>query len=193
MKYPKMLAAAVIVAGCAAASEATVPVHDLDLVASGEQLYAANCAECHGDDLRGTDKGPSLLSEVYEPGHHADAAFLLALQAGVRAHHWSFGDMPAIQELSPKDVAAIVAFVREQQHIQGFEPYPPEAPPLIQPFGRIPASPAAVATLGLAAIKRIHSTESFPNLVYRAGPFTRTGPVPTSGPPLLYRLCVLRL
>ena len=96
-----------------------------DLVAAGADLYAANCAECHGTDLRGTDKGPSHLSEVYEPGHHGDGAFLLAVQRGARAHHWPFGDMPPIEGLSTDDVEAIVAFVREQQRIEGFEPYPP--------------------------------------------------------------------
>lgn len=125
MKYPTLLAAVVIFTGCTTASETTVAVPHPDLVVSGEQLYAANCAECHGADLRGTDKGPSHLSEVYEPSHHANAAFLLAVQAGVRAHHWSFGDMPAIEGLSPNDVEAIIAFVREQQRIQGYEPYPP--------------------------------------------------------------------
>ena len=125
MKTPTLLAAMVIFSGCTAASETTIPVQDPDVVVSGEQLYAAHCAECHGADLRGTDKGPSHLSEVYEPGHHADLAFLLAVQNGSRAHHWPFGDMPPIEGLSPQDVEAIVAFVREQQRIQGFEPYPP--------------------------------------------------------------------
>jgi mono/diheme cytochrome c family protein len=114
-----------VVTACTAASETTIPAQDPDLVDEGEQLYAANCAQCHGDDLRGTDRGPSHLSEVYEPGHHADGAFLYAVQVGSRAHHWSFGDMPPIEGLSPENVEAIVAFVREQQRIHGFEPYPP--------------------------------------------------------------------
>jgi mono/diheme cytochrome c family protein len=115
-----------LVAACGGGSaEAEIPTQDPDLVAAGADLYAANCAECHGTDLRGTDKGPSHLSEVYEPNHHADGAFLFAVHAGSRAHHWSFGDMPPIEGLSTEDVEAIVAFVREQQRIEGFEPYPP--------------------------------------------------------------------
>ena len=125
MKIPTLLAAMLIVSGCGAASETTIPVQDPDLVVEGEQLYAANCAECHGADLRGTDKGPSHLSEVYEPGHHADGAFLFAVQNGSRAHHWSSGDMPPIEGLSAEDVEAIIAFVREQQRTPGFESYPP--------------------------------------------------------------------
>jgi mono/diheme cytochrome c family protein len=120
-----ILAMIAVVTGCTSTSETTVPAQDPNLVAEGEVLYAANCAQCHGGDLRGTDKGPSHLSEVYEPGHHADGAFLFGVQTGSRAHHWSFGDMPPIEGLTPEDVEAIVAFVREQQRIQGFEPYPP--------------------------------------------------------------------
>jgi hypothetical protein len=33
--------------------------------------------------------------------------------------------MPPVEGLSTEDVEAIVAFVREQQRIEGFEPYPP--------------------------------------------------------------------
>ncbi len=98
---------------------------DPELVAEGAELYAANCAECHGEDLRGTDRGPSHLSRVYEPGHHADGAFLLAVFIGSRQHHWNFGPMPPVEGLSEEDVEAIIAFVRERQRIEGFEPYPP--------------------------------------------------------------------
>lgn len=52
---------------------------------------------------------------------------------------------------------------------------------------------AAVAALGLAAIRRLQATEALANLVHRPGRFTFTQPGMTSGPPLLYRLCVLRL
>ena len=61
--------------------------------ARGAEVYAANCASCHGADLRGTDKGPSHLSIVYEPGHHGDASFRSAIANGSPQHHWEFGDM----------------------------------------------------------------------------------------------------
>ncbi|MBT8213723.1 MAG: cytochrome c [Acidimicrobiia bacterium] len=92
---------------------------------AGKQLYDANCASCHGDDLRGTDKGTSHLSVVYEPSHHGDAAFSLAVKLGVRQHHWDFGDMPPVEGLSDADLAAITAYVRSVQEREGFEPYPP--------------------------------------------------------------------
>ena len=103
----------------------TVPEADGELVAEGEVLYRAACAECHGSDLRGTDKGPSHLSVVYEPGHHGDAAFALAVINGVRQHHWRFGDMAPVPGLEDADIERIVAYVRENQRIYGFEPYPP--------------------------------------------------------------------
>ena len=101
-----------------------IPAQDPELVTTGGELYAVHCAECHGSDLRGTDKGPSHLSIVYEPNHHADGAFVFAIQGGSRAHHWSFGDMPPIEGLSSADVDSIIAFVRETQRLEGFEPYP---------------------------------------------------------------------
>ena len=121
------LAAVLLFAACGDSSDSDVDVdvQDGSLVAKGEPLYQASCASCHGVDLRGTDKGPSHLSVVYEPNHHGDAAFLLAVRNGAQQHHWRFGDMEPIEGLSDEDVAAITAFVREQQQIQGFEPYPP--------------------------------------------------------------------
>lgn len=106
-------------------SEFDIPVQDPVLVAAGDVLYQASCASCHGSDLRGTDSGPSLLSVVYQPGHHADGAFVLAVLNGVRAHHWNFGDMPPVPGLSQDDLVRIIAYVRENQRIEGFEPYPP--------------------------------------------------------------------
>ena len=99
---------------------------DATATADGAALYAASCAECHGADLRGTDKGPSHLSIVYAPDHHPDDSFRGAIADGVAAHHWEFGDMAPVEGLRDDEVAAIIAFVREEQERQGFEPYPPE-------------------------------------------------------------------
>jgi mono/diheme cytochrome c family protein len=87
----------------------------------GEELYQANCASCHGTDLRGTNKGPSLLSIVYEPGHHGDDAFRSAVANGAAQHHWNFGDMQPVPGLSNSDVDAIIAYVREVQEREGLE------------------------------------------------------------------------
>lgn len=88
---------------------------------AGEVLYQNNCAQCHGVDLRGTDKGPPHLDKVYEPSHHADISFQLAVDRGVPSHHWDFGPMPPIEGLTTEDVADMVAYVREQQRAVGID------------------------------------------------------------------------
>ena len=85
----------------------------------GRGLYAANCAACHGADLKGTAKGPPFLDAISRPGHHADAAFLVAVRSGARAHHWDFGAMVPIPGFTDQQIAAIVAFVRAEQQAAG--------------------------------------------------------------------------
>ena len=87
----------------------------------GDSLFAASCASCHGESARGTTLGPPLLHIIYEPSHHSDAAFLLATQRGVAAHHWRFGDMPPLEGLGDEDVGAIVDYVRHLQRRAGIE------------------------------------------------------------------------
>ncbi len=87
----------------------------------GEDLFAANCARCHGAALTGTGNAPSLLDKVYRPDHHGDLAFYLAVSKGVKQHHWNFGDMPPVAGLTGEDVANIVAFVRLEQQKTGFK------------------------------------------------------------------------
>lgn len=117
---------AIVLAACSPAPESVdIEQQDPQLVEQGAPLYQQFCAQCHGTDLRGTDLGPSHLSIVYEPNHHGDLAFMAAVVRGSPAHHWDFGPMPPIPGLSEDDIAAITAFVRDQQRTNGFEPYPP--------------------------------------------------------------------
>ncbi len=88
-------------------------------LAKGEALFNTHCARCHGEGARGTDHGPAFLSKIYEPNHHGDAAFQLAAQRGVRAHHWNFGDMPKIEGVQPEEVGEIVRYVRWLQKEAG--------------------------------------------------------------------------
>ena len=86
----------------------------------GRKTYDANCASCHGRNAAGQDGvAPPLVHIVYEPGHHGDESFQRAVARGVRAHHWRFGDMPPVEGLSRRDVAAVVAYVRELQRANG--------------------------------------------------------------------------
>lgn len=88
-------------------------------LAAGEGLFDANCASCHGEAALGTEVGPPLVHVFYEPSHHGDAAFVLAAERGVRAHHWRFGDMASVPAVTRDDVAAITAYVRWLQRQAG--------------------------------------------------------------------------
>ena len=67
--------------GIAVSSKAGMP---------GEALFNQKCAVCHGPRATGSPQGPPLVHRYYEPGHHSDMAFVLAVRRGVRAHHWRF-------------------------------------------------------------------------------------------------------
>ena len=131
MKQPRIvfslavaaLAVVLIAAACSdpTPSDGTAGAEVTFVGLDGASLYAQGCASCHGVALEGTDSGPPFLDAVYRPGHHADAAFLLATLRGVRSHHWDFGDMPPVAGLSADQVAAIVEFVRARQAAAGIE------------------------------------------------------------------------
>jgi len=85
----------------------------------GDELFHNKCAACHGNMGTGSDKGPPLVHKIYEPGHHADLSFYRAAKGGVKHHHWQFGDMPPVNDITPEDVAHIIAYVRKQQRVAG--------------------------------------------------------------------------
>jgi len=85
----------------------------------GQKLFAKNCARCHGRGAKGTDQGPPFIHDIYKPGHHNDASFYRAVEKGVRAHHWQFGDMPPITDLPKSDLAEIINYVRHEQRKSG--------------------------------------------------------------------------
>jgi mono/diheme cytochrome c family protein len=87
----------------------------------GQELFAANCAVCHGPAADGSPAGPPLVHEIYEPSHHSDEAFQAAVANGVQPHHWDYGPMPPVGGLDRDDVADITAWVREQQRAAGIE------------------------------------------------------------------------
>jgi mono/diheme cytochrome c family protein len=113
---------AMLLAACGGGGAASDAAPD---VGRGRQLYGGACAMCHGADLRGTARGPSQLSQVYEPSHHSDEAYRNAVKNGVRAHHWKFGDMPSLPEFPDDAIRDVIAYIRSEQQKQGFEPYPP--------------------------------------------------------------------
>ena len=112
-----------VMASACGATEASplITVTGEELLVAGEDSFKRFCAACHGADLRGTEQGPSFLSIVYEPNHHADFAFASAAKHGVPAHHWTFGDMPAIPGISDDEIIAVTAYVRSVQEAEGFD------------------------------------------------------------------------
>ena len=86
----------------------------------GKLAFEAKCSACHGTNAAGRDgMGPPLVHIIYEPNHHGDESFQLAAKSGVRAHHWSFGNMPAVEGITRGDVTMIVAYIRELQRANG--------------------------------------------------------------------------
>lgn len=85
----------------------------------GQRLFETHCLTCHGAGGRGTDRGPPLVHRIYEPAHHSDLAFYLAVSRGVVAHHWNFGDMPPVAGVGPEETAHIIAYIRAEQRAAG--------------------------------------------------------------------------
>ena len=90
-----------------------------DAARAGEELFNANCLLCHGENAAGTRQGPTLINDIYKPGHHSDFSFRNAVRQGVRQHHWSFGDMPPVPGVSPDEAEQIICYVRELQLANG--------------------------------------------------------------------------
>ena len=130
---PRMLIVVIVVGGAAlilfdlfGGATATVVVPELSANArQGQTLFAATCAQCHGENGSGSDRGPPLIHDTYNPGHHDDRAFYSAASRGVRQHHWRFGNMPAQLTVSRADMTRIIRFIRETQVANGivFRPH----------------------------------------------------------------------
>ena len=105
----------------AALAEVQVPAKLSTKAAAGKTFYDADCASCYGANAAGQDAiAPPLVHKIYEPSHHGDAAFLVAVRNGTRQHHWSFGSMlPVDQKLTDGEIAAITLYVRELQRENG--------------------------------------------------------------------------
>jgi len=98
----------------------TVNVPELSFqAATGKKAYDTNCATCHGSNGAGSEQGPPLLHNIYNPGHHSDASFYRAVKLGVRSHHWNFGNMQALPNVSEAQVRFIIRYVRELQLANG--------------------------------------------------------------------------
>ena len=107
----------------AARGGSVVPVTVPELTGNaviGQRVFAAKCAQCHGDNGAGTDgSGPPLIHPTYRAGHHGDQSFVLAARNGVKSHHWPFGDMQPVEGISESEVLMVVEFIRAVQQANG--------------------------------------------------------------------------
>lgn len=87
----------------------------------GEAIYNKKCAMCHGKGGSGSamGMGPPLVHKIYEPSHHGDASFYMAIARGVSSHHWSFGNMPPIEGVTKTEVGDIINYIRALQREAG--------------------------------------------------------------------------
>ncbi len=88
---------------------------------SGEESFQNRCAVCHGQQAEGAATGPPLINRLYEIGHHPNFSFHNAVNKGVTAHHWNFGDMPPIPNVPPEEIDAIICHVRDLQRAEGIQ------------------------------------------------------------------------
>lgn len=100
-------------------TQVVIPSTFSETAKMGERAFNAICATCHGQNGAGTKAGPPLVHRTYEPSHHGDYAFEMAVANGVRAHHWNFGNMPPQPALTKADTATIITYVRELQRANG--------------------------------------------------------------------------
>jgi mono/diheme cytochrome c family protein len=87
----------------------------------GEALFQKNCISCHGNNGQGSEQGPPLVHPVYNPKHHSDLSFHLAIRDGVQPHHWKFGEMAPLPNVTPEEVEHIIAYVRQEQRRAGIQ------------------------------------------------------------------------
>ena len=104
----------------AAIATVTVPASFSDNAQIGQRVFEAKCSDCHGENAAG-QKGvaPPLVHKIYEPSHHSDMSFVLAAKNGVRAHHWDFGNMPQVEDITDGEVKLVTTYIRELQRANG--------------------------------------------------------------------------
>ena len=83
----------------------------------GEAIYATSCAQCHGGDLAGSARGPSLLDPIYGPAQLTNVELADAIRNGVDEERWEFGPMPGNGAITDDQIAALLTYVRAEQSV----------------------------------------------------------------------------
>jgi mono/diheme cytochrome c family protein len=83
--------------------------------AAGEEVYQAECAECHGEAGEGTADGSPLVDPLYLAPGFTDRKLARAVREGAPQEHWDFGAMPGLRYLTDRQISDVVAYVRRMQ------------------------------------------------------------------------------
>jgi mono/diheme cytochrome c family protein len=77
-----------------------------DLIQRGEQVFAANCATCHGAEGAGDEQYPALRNNAFVNANDPAPVIETVL--------YGRGEMPAFQDtLSNQEIAAVVSYIRD--------------------------------------------------------------------------------
>ena len=80
--------------------------------ASGEEVYRATCAQCHGDELQG---GGGLLSPDGPPLGPGSAAAGQPDEFYIQTITRGSGRMPAVRVLNEVQIERVITYIRERQ------------------------------------------------------------------------------
>lgn len=131
LRIPLLLIAAGLLAGAVAYTlrpgpgQALVDPGDAELVALGKEVYAAQCAACHGAALEGEPNWRQrradgrLPAPPHDPSghtwHHPDAHLFVMTKHGVQALVGAdyASDMPAYADvLSDREIRAVLSYIK---------------------------------------------------------------------------------
>ena len=119
-----MAAVSVAIAACGSSEkndEKQPPLTQEQLVAKGRSIFNSTCATCHSVSLQGGSMAPSMLQAAFAPAQLPDSAISQAIQNGVNDNRFGKGPMPAQPSVHPKDIPAVIAYIRWVQQANGIK------------------------------------------------------------------------
>ena len=85
----------------------------------GQMAFQTHCVVCHGENAAGSKNGPPLIDQIYRPAHHGNFSFVRAVTLGVPQHHWFFGKMVPLPQVTRGEIDQIIIYIRELQRANG--------------------------------------------------------------------------
>ncbi len=148
------------------------------LYAEGQQVYAVNCAVCHGTD--GYGNGPRAAGLNPPPRNYHTGTFLYGTSKLALYHTISNGipgsAMPSFAMMPPEQRMAVIQYIRH------WIPNPEHDTP-----AQLAALPAATAASGLAPLPKLKPVPEGPHVpialaMQMIEQISKTGPAPAAGP-----------